>query len=97
MAVFPLNAGSDTAKDPSGAVKAKTESQTLIAANRDRVCAYITNDGEKTVYLGLGATAVKNEGIALAKGSAPFKLEGYTGVVSVVTASEESVVAFSEV
>lgn len=97
MAYFPLNQGSDTAADPSGSVKAKTESQTLLAANRNRVCAYIANDGEKTVYLGLGATAVKNEGIPLPKGSAPFKLEGYTGVVSVVTAEGESVTAFSEV
>jgi DNA-binding beta-propeller fold protein YncE len=88
---------SDTAKAPASAVKAKTESQTLIAANPARVAAYITNDGEKTVYLAFGATAVKNEGIRLLKGDPPLYIDTYTGIITVVTAAEESVVCFTEI
>lgn len=88
---------SDTAKKPAGAVKAKTESQTLIAANPGRVAVYITNDGEKTVYLAFGATAVKDEGIRLLKGDPPLYVDTYTGTISVVTAEGESVTTYVEV
>ncbi len=88
---------SDTAKNLAGAVKAKTESQTLVASNPGRVAVYITNDGEKTVYLAFGATAVKSEGIRLLKGDPPLYVDTYTGVISVVTAESESVVTFTEV
>jgi hypothetical protein len=85
------------AKTAAGAIKAKTESQTLAEANPGRVALYVTNDGEKTVYLALGAKAVKNEGIRLNEKGGAVVIDNYTGVVSVVTASEESVVAFTEV
>jgi hypothetical protein len=88
---------STTGKTAAGFVKAKTESQTLIAANEARIAAYITNDGEKTVYLALGATAVKNEGIRLLKGDPPLCIASYGGAISVVTAEGESIVAFSEI
>lgn len=86
-----------TANDSAGAVKAKNESQTLVAANPSRVAVYVTNDGEKTVYLAFGATAVKNEGIRLLKGDPPLRIADYTGVISVVTAEGEAVVSFVEV
>lgn len=85
------------AQDSAGAVKAKTESQTLIAANDGRVAAYITNDGAGTVYLAFGATAVKNEGIRLLKEDPPLFVGCYTGVIAVVTAEGEAVVTFVEV
>lgn len=81
-----------------GAVKAKsTESQTLVEANPGRVALYVTNDGEKTVYLALGATAVKSEGIALVKEGPPLRIPDYTGKVTVITGEGESVVVYSEV
>lgn len=83
---------------PASAVTAKTESQTLIADSaKRRVVAYITNDGANVVYLALGATATKNKGIRLNKEGGAAVIDNYTGVVSVVTAEGESVVAFSEV
>jgi len=80
-----------------GAVKAKTESQKLAGANEARVALVVSLDGEKPVYLAYGATAVKNEGVVLQKGGPPFVIDHYQGEVSVVTASEESVVCFVEV
>lgn len=88
---------SGEANDPCGAVKAKTESQTLVAANPGRVAVYITNDGEGTAYLALGVTAVKNEGIRLLKGDPPLRIADYTGVISVVTKEGEPVITFSEI
>lgn len=88
---------SGEAKNGKGAVKAKTASQTLAEANPGRVALYVTNDGEKDVYLALGATAVKNEGIRLAPEDPPLHIPDYSGAVSVVTAEGESVVTFAEV
>lgn len=87
----------DEATTAAGAVTAKTESQTLVTANPDRVAAYITNDGANVVYLALGATATKNKGIRLSKEGGAAVIDNYTGVVSVVTAEGESVVAFAEI
>jgi hypothetical protein len=88
---------SGTAKDGKGAVKAKTESQTLVEANPGRVALYVTNDGEKTVYLALGEAATKNEGIRLNAEGGAVVIDNFTGKVTVVTAAGESVVTFSEI
>ena len=87
----------DTATTSKGAVKAETKSQKLVAANDGRIAVYVSNDGEKTVYLALGAAAAKNEGIRLLKTDPPLRIEGYTGEITVITAAEESVVCFTEV
>lgn len=87
----------DEAKTSASAITAKTESQELAAANEARVALYVTNDGEKVVYLALGATATKNKGIRLNASGGAAVIDNYTGVVSVVTAEGESVVTFSEV
>jgi len=88
---------SDTAKNSKGKVTAETASKTLIAANGDRVTAYITNNGSKDVWIALGTTAVAEEGLRLVKEGPPFRLEGYSGVVSVITKEGESVTTFVEV
>jgi hypothetical protein len=85
------------AKTAAGAVKAKTESQTLVAENLGRVALYVTNDGANTAYLALGAKAVKSEGIRLNKEGGSVVVDNYTGVVSVVTAEGEPVITFSEI
>lgn len=85
------------ANNPADAVKAETKSQTLVADNPERVTLYVTNDGANVVYLALGPTAVKNEGIRLNANGGSFTDQNYKGVVSVVTAEGESVVTFAEV
>lgn len=85
------------AETPAGAVTAKAESATLAEADPNRAALYVTNDGANVVYLALGATAVKNKGIRLNAEGGAVVIDNYTGVVSVVTASGESVVTFSEV
>lgn len=87
----------DEATTAAGAVTAKTESQMLVAANPDRVAVYITNDGANTVYLALGATATKNKGLRLNAEGGSFTNDHYTGVISVVTATGESVCTIAEI
>lgn len=87
----------DEAKNPAGAVTAKTESKTLAAANLNRIALYVTNDGAQPVYLALGATATKNKGVRLNKEGGSVVLDEYRGIVTVVTAEGESVVCITEV
>lgn len=89
----------DQAKQPASAVKAKTESQTLVAANPNRVAVYIVNEGAKAVNIALGPTATKAKGPWLGAEGGSFVVDGatYSGVVSVVTAEGESNVVFAEV
>lgn len=87
----------DVAHTPKSAVTAKETSATLVAENRERVAVYITNDGEKAVYLALGSSATKNQGIRLNEKGGAIVIDAYTGPISVVTASGESVVTFAEV
>ncbi|HZN10475.1 MAG TPA: hypothetical protein VFC61_02290 [Blastocatellia bacterium] len=97
---YVSNASATTiAKTPKGKVTANTGSKTLIADNRDRIRAFVSNNGANDVWLALGTTAVAEEGILLKKeggGNQPFQLEGYTGIITVITKTGESVVSFSE-
>lgn len=86
-----------TAKTAKGKVTAKTSSETLAAANEARVALYITNVGASSVFLALGATAVAEEGILLTKEGGGSVIDNYSGAVSVITKTGESVVSFSEV
>lgn len=88
---------SDTATTPKGKLKAKSESQTLVAANPARVECFICNNGENSVFLALGATAVANEGIRLNKEGGSVVIAGYLGVISVITASTEVETCYSDV
>ena len=85
-----------TAKKSKGAVTAKAESATLVAANDDRVALYVSNPSAKEVWLALGATATKSEGIWLKKEAGSVVIEGYGGIVSVVTTEGEGTVTYSE-
>lgn len=85
------------ATTPASNFTAKTESKTLAEANPARVALYVTNDGEKTVYLACGATAVKNKGIRLNKEGGAVVIDNYFGIVTAVTAESESVVCFTEI
>jgi hypothetical protein len=87
----------DTAKTSKGKLKTKNESKELVGSNDSRVALYVSNPGAKDVYLALGVTAVSGEGIYLKATSGPVKIEGYTGVVSVIASSEEPEVCYSEV
>lgn len=100
MAGLPVSDGAKRrteAVTPAGSIKAKTESQTLAVANKIRVVLKVTNDGGKKVYLAYGPTAVKEKGIPLNAEGGSATIDEYTGIVTVVTAAEESVVCFVEV
>jgi hypothetical protein len=89
----------ETAKQPASAVKAKTESQTLVAKNENRQAVFITNEGAKPVNLALGPTAVKEKGPWLSAEGGNITIDGavYSGIITVVTKEGESNVGFSEV
>lgn len=85
------------ANAPKGKKTAKAESQTLVAANGQRVELYVANPSAKEVWLALGATAAKEEGIYLKKEGGAVIITGYTGVVSVITTEGEGSISFAEV
>lgn len=90
------------ARSPRGKVTAKATSQTLVKANGNRKCVYITNASAKDVWLAFGSEAKKEEGIYLkAEGGSAVITgsgnEGYTGEISVVTTEGEGLVTFAEV
>jgi hypothetical protein len=87
----------ESAKTPKGKITAKAESQVLAKVYADRFALYVCNPSTKSVWLALGETAAKEEGIFLAKETGTTVIEGYTGVVSVVTTEGEGVVTFSEI
>ena len=90
-----------SAKTPKGKVKVKSaESTALIAAYPDRQAFYVSNPGAKDVWLALGPTAVKEEGILVKKelgGAQPIVIQGYTGEVAAIATESEIEVAFAEV
>jgi hypothetical protein len=85
-----------TAKTAKGKFTAKAESKVLVAANENRIALYVTCVGTGPVFLALGEPAAAEEGIALwEKGSAV--IDNYSGPVTIITKTGESVVAFAEV
>jgi hypothetical protein len=88
---------SDTAKNPKGKGTVTTASSTLIPANPDRLAAYVTNNAEVTCWLALGATAVAKEGIRLGKEQLPLRIAGYSGVITAITETGETTVAWAEI
>lgn len=88
---------SDEAASPKGKATAKATSQVLAAANGSRVALVVCNPSSKEVWLALGATAVKEEGIWLKKESGAIVIDFYTGPVSCITTEGEGTVTFSEV
>jgi hypothetical protein len=87
----------ESAKTPAGKVSAKESSETLAKAFPDRKALYVCNPSTKEVWLALGATAVKEEGIWLKKEGGAAVIEDYTGIVTLITTSGEGAVTFTEV
>lgn len=86
------------AKRSKGKLTAKsTESQVLLPENEKRVGAYVFNPSSKEVWLALGETATKEEGIWLKKEAGSVFIQGYTGPVAVITTSEEGSVSYVEI
>lgn len=98
MAAFrPLREGSNEAKKGKGGLKAKTASQELVEANENRVALELVNDGANKVWVAYGKTAVAEEGIPLYPEGGSKVIENYSGIVSVITKSGESLVGFIEI
>lgn len=86
------------AKHSKGKVTAKATSGTLVAANPSRRALYVSNQSAKEVWLALGETATKEEGIWVKKEtSLAYPITQYTGIVSLVTTEGEGTVAYAEV
>lgn len=85
------------AKKSKGKVTAKATSGTLVAENLHRVALYVANPSSKEVWLALGATAAKEEGIWLKKESGSTTILNYTGIVTCVTTEGEGTITYSEV
>lgn len=85
-----------TANASKGKLKAKETTQTLVAANGGRVELYVCNPSAKEVWLALGETAAKEEGIWLKKESGCVVISGYTGIVTCITTSGEGEITYSE-
>lgn len=88
----------ETAHTPKGKFTAKATSQVLSKAWGARSALYVSNPSAKEVWLALGETAVKEEGIWLKKETAtPVVITGYTGPVSCITTAEEGSITFAEI
>jgi len=97
MGFRPLREGSNEAKKGKGALKAKNTSQELAAENENRVALELVNDGANKVWIAYGKTAAAEEGIPLSPEGGSKVIENYSGVVSVITKSGESLVGFIEI
>jgi hypothetical protein len=95
----PRPTANSVALTPKAKVTAKATTGTLAAANPRRICLYVSNPSTKEVWLALGPTAVKEEGIHVRKEglNSPVRISEYTGVVSCITTAEEGTVTVSEV
>lgn len=81
-----------------GKVTAKATSGTLVKENLGRKALYVSNPSTKEVWIALGETAAKEEGLWLKKEtSLVFPIIGYTGPVTVVTTEGEGTVTYIEV
>lgn len=87
----------DVAKAGNGTLVLSGASQTLVAANKDRVEIIINalGAGGATIALGAGP-AVAGSGIRLTNTMAPFRLAGYTGAIQVIGTAAE-VVSYAEI
>lgn len=71
------------------AVKTSTAdtSAVALAANTDRVYAWFQNESNQVIYLNLGATAVRSEGIRLSASGGYYEINAvnlYRGVVNYI-------------
>lgn len=97
MPQWTRSSTTDTAAQPKGKATIGTASAELLAANRKRIAVYITNRGANRVWLALGPTAAKEEGILLNPEGGAAVIDDYTGVISAVAEGASNLVTFSEV
>lgn len=97
MALVTNASSSTEAAVSKGKKTVKAESQTLVASNRARIALIVCNPSSKEVWLALGATAVKEEGIWLKKEGGSTVIDFYTGAISCITTEGEGSITYSEV
>jgi len=72
-------------------------SSIVIPAFTNRLQVWVTNTGSKTVYLGLGTTAVANKGIVLTSGQ-QISFNTFAGAIyAVCGGTDTSTLAFAEI
>lgn len=85
------------ARSGKGKVTAKATTGTLVKENPSRQALYVCNPSSKEVWLALGETAAKEEGLWVKKEtSLVFPIVGYSGPVSLITSEGEGTVTFIE-
>jgi hypothetical protein len=87
----------ESSNNGKGRVTAKATSGTLAKAYSGRQALFVCNPSAKEVWLALGETAAKEEGIWLKKEGGTAVIEGYGGVVTCITSEGEGTITFSEV
>jgi hypothetical protein len=86
----------DTAKNGAGTLALNGASQTLMAANKDRVFAYVSNTAAANkMFVALGPIAALNTGIMVPPNTT-IPIEGYTGQVTIFGTAAD-VAAFAEI
>jgi len=97
MPQWTRSSTSDTAAQPKGKASVGTSSAELLAPNRKRIAAYITNRGASRVWLALGPTAAKEEGIMLNPEGGNAVIDNYTGEITAIAEGASNLVTFSEI
>lgn len=88
----------EQARAGKGKVTAKATSGTLVKENLSRRGLYVSNPSSKEVWLALGSSATKEEGLWVKKEtSLVFPILDYTGPISLVTTEGEGTVTYIEI
>jgi hypothetical protein len=88
----------ESSNTSKGKVTAKATSGTLAKAYSGRQAIFVCNPSAKEVWLALGETAAKEEGIWLKKEGGTAVIEGgYTGIVTCITSEGEGTITYAEV
>ena len=79
----------------SGTATATTTSAQLVASQPTRIELTIYNNSlDRTVFLGLGVTAVVNQGISILPGGPPAVITSYTGAVNIIASGGSAAVSY---
>lgn len=86
----------DTAKQGAGTKALTGGSDSLVAANKDRVFLYVSNtSAANKMFLGLGVAAAASSGIMIPP-NMTVPVEGFTGAVNIIGTAAD-VAAFAEI
>lgn len=88
----------DVAKQPNGTKTLSGATETLVAANKDRIALLITHTGAADAWLAFnGVPAAANTGLRIRSTDVmPYVIEGYTGAVSIIGTATQ-IVTFIEI